>query len=137
MSVRPQPSPEIVDRLHDICRRLPQTRREPAWVGTRWRVRQATFAHVVAIEGGWPRAYAQAAGTEGPATVLTFRSRIAALDPLNYAEAPFFRPVWFRDIVGLTIDEATDWDAVAMLIEGSYCALAPQKLAMLVEGPGP
>lgn len=100
-------------------------------------MRQATFAHVVAIEGGWPRAYAQAAGTEGPATVLTFRSRIAALDPLNYAEAPFFRPVWFRDIVGLTIDEATDWDAVAMLIEGSYCALAPQKLAMLVEGPGP
>ena len=132
--MRPQVPVELVERLRRICLALPETREEAAWAGVRWTVRRQNFAHLVRIEGGWPKAYAQAAGDDGPLTVLTFRSRIAGIDPLNYAEFPFFRPVWFRDIVGLRVDDETDWDEVAMLIEGSYRALAPEKLAMLVEG---
>lgn len=128
MSGRPQPEPEIVSALRAICLGLPEAYEEAAWTGTRWRVRKETFAHVVRIADGWPPAYASAAGSAGPMTVLTFRSTIAGLDPLNYAEAPFFRPVWFADIVGLRLDEATDWDEVAGLIGASYRALAPQKL---------
>jgi len=128
MRARPQVPTEIVERLRAICRALPETREEQAWAGTRWCIRKANFAHVLTIENGWPAAYAKAAGSHGPLCVLTFRSAIAALDPLNYAETPFFRPVWFRDIVGMVLDEATDWAEVASLVRGSYRDLAPAKL---------
>lgn len=124
--MRPQVPPETLEKLRAICRVLPEAREETAWIGTRWRVRSHTFAHVLMIDAGSPPAYARAARTDGPACVLTFRSTIAALDPLNYAEAPFFRPRWFVDIVGLALDGATDWDAVAGLVEASYRALAPK-----------
>ncbi|MDO9338828.1 MAG: hypothetical protein Q7T61_20740 [Caulobacter sp.] len=125
---RPQPEPDVVSALRAICLGFPEAHEEPAWTGTRWRVRKQTFAHVVRIEDGWPPAYAKAAGSAGPLTVLTFRSTIAGFDPLHYAEAPFFRPVWFADIVGLRLDGSTNWLEVAGLIEASYRALAPKTL---------
>ncbi|RYF93382.1 MAG: MmcQ/YjbR family DNA-binding protein [Caulobacteraceae bacterium] len=125
---RPQPEPEVVSALRAICLGFPEAHEESAWTGTRWRVRQQTFAHVVRIEDGWPPAYAKAAGSAGPLTVLTFRSTIAGFDPLHYAEAPFFRPVWFADIVGLRLDGSTNWAEVAGLIAASYRALAPKTL---------
>ncbi|RAK61480.1 MmcQ/YjbR family DNA-binding protein [Phenylobacterium hankyongense] len=131
MSQHPEVPPAIVARLASVCLALPETRQEAAWVGVRWRVRAKTFAHVLMIAAGWPPAYARAAGCDG--CVLTFRSRIAELDPRDYAEAPFFRPVWWPDIVGLVIDGDTDWDEVGHLLTASYCALAPHKLAQLVE----
>ena len=127
--------PETVAKLRAICLALPETREEAAWIGTRWRVRAHTFAHVLVIDTGKPTAYAQAAGSDGPVCVLTFRSTIAALDPLNYAEAPFFRPRWFADIVGMSLDAATDWDEVAGLVKASYRALAPRKLADRLDRP--
>lgn len=135
MPARLQVPAEIVERLRALCRALPETREEQAWVGTRWTVRGANFAHVLMIDGGWPAAYAKAAGSDGPLCVLTFRSAIAALDPLNYAEAPYFRPVWFRDIVGMRIDDATDWAEVESLVRGSYRDLAPAKLVERMEPP--
>jgi len=136
MPARPAVLPEIAARLRLACIALPEAYEEPAWTGVRWRVRKETFAHALMIEGGWPPAYARAAGTDGPACVLTFRSRIAELDPLNYAERPFFRPVWFPDIVGVMLDADTDWDEIGRLITGSYCKLAPKMLAERVEGSG-
>jgi hypothetical protein len=46
-----------------------------------------------------------------------------------FTRAPFFRPVWFPDIVGMTLDARTDWDEVAGLVRASYVHLAPKKLA--------
>lgn len=127
--------PWIVDRLRAISLEFPEAREELAWVGTRWMIRGRNFAHVLAIDAGWPPAYARAAGTGGPVTVLTFRSS-ARLEAPKFARAPFFRPVWWPDIAGLIIDAGTDWDEVADLIGGSYCLLAPKKLAALVDRPG-
>jgi hypothetical protein len=126
---------EIVERLHVICAELPESRQEGAWVGTRWRIRTRTFAHVVAIDGGWPPAYATAAGTDGPATVLTFRSAGDELAALSAVGPPFFKPVWFRDILGLTLGDDVDWEEVAELLTESYCVLAPKKLTALVARP--
>ena len=45
-----------------------------------------------------------------------------------------------RDVVaamGLTLDDATDWDEVAELVVESYCVLAPRKLVALVDRPHP
>lgn len=119
--------PRIVEQLQTICLALPETHEEAAWVGMRWRVRKQTFAHVLMVEAGWPPAYAKAAKADG--CVLTFRSLIAGLDPGHYAQAPFFRPRWRPDIVGLMIGGDTDWEAIAQLLKGSYRALAPKTLA--------
>ena len=114
---------------------LPDAREEQAWVGTRWRVRNHTFAHVLAIADGWPPAYVAAAGSPGPVTVLTFRSGGEELGALAAAGRPFFKPEWWDDIVGLEIDDSTDWDEVAELVTDSYCLLAPAKLVRLVDRP--
>ena len=50
--------PEVVDRLRAICARLPESYEEPAWIGTRWRIRKRTFVHVYTVDDGWPPAYA-------------------------------------------------------------------------------
>lgn len=131
---RPQVPSEIIVRLRTLCRALPETREEAAWVGTRWRVRDKTFAHVLMIADGRPQAYARAAGTEGPICVVTFRTLDRQFDPVDFEARPFFRPVWFPNIVGLVLDEATDWDQLAELLKVSYRVLAPQKLVEALDG---
>jgi predicted DNA-binding protein (MmcQ/YjbR family) len=125
-SARPQVPSEIIVRLRTLCRALPETREEPAWVGTRWRVRDKTFAHVLMIADGRPQAYARAAKTEG--CVVTFRTLDRQFDPVDFEAPPFFRPVWFPNIVGAILDEATDWEQLAELLKVSYRVLAPKKL---------
>ena len=95
---------EIVAKLRAVCLELPEAFEEAAWVGTRWRVRTRTFAHVLVIDSGWPPAYARAAACDGRITVMTFRSSGAELDALSNAGHPFFRPRWFPDIVGMVLD---------------------------------
>ncbi len=129
---RPQVPPEIVARLRAICLALPETHEQPAWVGTRWRVRDKTFAHVLMIEGGWPPAYARAAKTDG--CVVTFRTLDRQFDPVDFEAAPFFRPVWFPNIVGAILDEATDWGLLADLLKVSYRVLAPKALVETLDG---
>ena len=119
---------QIATRLRSICLGLPEAREEAAWVGVRWRIRKKTFAHVLMIDGGWPPAYAKAAGSDGPACVLTFRSLLPAVDDEAFRKPPFFKPVWWPDIAGVFLDERTDWDDVSKLIEGSYRVLAPKQL---------
>ena len=132
-------APAILERLRAVCLALPEAREEPAWVGTRWRIRTRTFAHVLVIDDGWPPAYARAAGTDGPAVVLTFRSEGIELDALREAGPPYFKPVWFESIAGLILDGdagAVDWDEVAGLVTDSYCLLAPRVLSDRVRDRG-
>lgn len=126
---------EIVAELRAVCLGLPEAYEESAWVGTRWRIRKQTFAHVLAIDSGWPPAYARAAASDGPATVVTFRASGAELDAFRDAGHPYFKPVWFDDIVGMILDEHADWDLVGELLTESYCILAPKKLAASVRRP--
>jgi hypothetical protein len=82
---------EVVAELRSVCLALPETHEEPAWVGTRWRIRTQTFAHVLTIDAGWPPAYARAAETDDPVAVLTFESsgpELAALSAAGQRLAP-------------------------------------------------
>ena len=126
---------EILAALRSVCLELPEAQEEQAWVGTRWVIRKKNFAHVLTIDSGWPPAYARAAGSDGPITVLTFRSSGPELDAFGNAGHPYFRPVWFPDIAGMVIEDDIDWDMVAELLRHSYCVMAPKKLAALVDGP--
>lgn len=126
---------DVVATVRRACTRLPESVEEIAWVGTRWRIRTATFAHLVLIDGGWPPMYAHTFGDDGPVTVLTFQSAGEELDAFGRIGHPFVRPPWRPGIVGMVLDHSTDWDEVAELVTDSYCLLAPQRLAALVERP--
>src|SRR3954453_1786610 len=80
--------------IRELCTRLPETHEEDAWVGVRWKVRGNTFAHLLEVLEGRPEAFARAAGTDGPATVLTFRSEEPELGALLGGGEPFFGPLW-------------------------------------------
>jgi len=121
-------APEILARLRLVCLDLPDVIEEKAWAGIRWSVAKKNFAHVLTIADGWPPAYAKAAGTPGPACVLTFRLSAEGCHSARFQRAPFFRPVWFPNIAGVQIDAATDWDELDELIRESFRVLAPKKL---------
>jgi hypothetical protein len=138
----------ILARVRAVCRGLPEAHEQEAWVGTRWRVRGRTFAHVLEVVDGWPPAYAKAAGTPGPAWLLMFRSSGPELDALRHGGHPYFGPPWRSDEVGMILGAesgvatgtgtgaSVDEDEVAELLTESYCLCAPRKLARLVDRPG-
>lgn len=123
----------VLARLRSICLRLPQAYEEQAWAGTRWMVRKRNFAHVVHIDAGWPPAYARAAGSDGPLTVVTFRASGMLYDTLRTTGPPFFHAAWGTrwgtKVIGMAIEKRIDWDEVAVLLTESYRLLAPRKLA--------
>jgi hypothetical protein len=121
----------VVERLRAICAALPETHEEEAWVGTRWKVRTRTFAHVLVVAAGWPPAYARTIGQDGPATVLTFRTSDA--DFYAAAGAPYFKPPWHPDAAGMVLGRRVDWGELAEALTDSYCRLAPRKLAAQVD----
>jgi YjbR len=126
---------EIVDRLRSVCLALPEAYEESAWVGTRWRIRNKTFGHVLTIDAGRSPGYARAAATDGPVIVLTFESSGPELAALSEAGHPFFKPPWRPTVVGMVLADGVDWDEITELLTESYCALAPKKLVELVERP--
>lgn len=117
---------DVVAHLRVICARLPETTEEKAWAGTRWKVRNKTFAHVLDV-----------IRPERDITVVTFRSAEPELGVLCNAGHPFFRAGWGSDVVGMVIDDAVDWDEAAELLTESFCILAPKKLAATVPRPDP
>jgi hypothetical protein len=127
--------PEVLAELRPICLGLPEAYEEEAWAGTRWRIRQRTFAHVLTVEGETDSAHTRAARADGPTTLVTFRSAGAELEMLRSAGHPFFYAGWGRDVVGMILEAATDWDEVAELLTESYCVLAPKKLVAQVDRP--
>jgi hypothetical protein len=68
--------------------------------------------------------------------VLTFPSSGPELDALSRAGHPFFKPVWFPDIVGLVLDADVRWDEVHRNPhQEPLGVLAPNKLVELVHRP--
>lgn len=130
--------PEVLGALRPICLGLPDSYEEEAWTGRRWLVRRRTFAHVLTVEPDPKAAHARvsgAAASTGPTTLVTFRAQGEELDVLRHAGHPFFYAGWGRDVVGMVLEDATDWDEVAELLTESYCVLAPKKLVALVDRP--
>jgi hypothetical protein len=122
----------VLARLRSICLGLPESYEEKAWAGWRWMIRKRNFAHVVAIDGGWPPAYARAAGSDGPLIVVTFRVSGLLGDTLRTAGPPFFHApwgtLWGTKVVGMVIGKGVDWDEVAVLLTESHRLLAPARL---------
>ena len=111
----------MVARVRRACRALPEAYEEPAWVGTRWRIRKRTFAHVLAVDDA-----------DGARAILTFRVVGEELEVLRHIGHPFFFLGWGRNAMGMVLDDETDWGDVRELLSESYCLMAPKKLAALM-----
>jgi hypothetical protein len=127
-------APEFLGPLREICRGLPETYEEAAWVGIRWRVRKRTFAHIITFDE-WPPPYLVTDPLPGPVTTVTFRAPPDEVDAIANAGHPFYKAGWGRDVLGVILDAGTDWNEIRELITESYCVMAPQKLVKLVERP--
>jgi hypothetical protein len=108
-------------RIGEIMARFPRAVEENAWVGTRWRVGQATIAHVF--------------GGEDQLFRITFRAELDEVMAFEHLGAPYFRAGWGANVVGMLLDDDTDWDELAELLTDSYCLQAPQRLVDEVERP--
>lgn len=125
---RIEPSGDVVGRVASTALALPDAYEEDAWTGVRWRVRNKTFAHVLVAQDGYTSAFRDMTGVTEPTTVLTFRSSGDELAALTRAGPPFYQPPWSPTVVGIVLDDDTDWDEVAELVSESYRFCAPQKL---------
>lgn len=118
----------MVARVADTALALPDAYEEDAWTGVRWRVRNKTFAHVAVSQEGYLSAYRDLTGVTRPTTVLTFRSAGEELHALTHMGPPFYKPPWSPTVVGMVLDDGTDWREVAELVIESYRCCAPAKL---------
>ena len=121
MADRPDVPAAMVRRIGAVLTRFPECREEAAWVGTRWRVGSATVAHVF---GGEDQLYR-----------ITFRAEPDEVMALEHLGAPYFRSSWGRNVVGMMLDDRTDWDELGELLTDSYCLQAPASLAARVARP--
>ena len=78
-------------------------------------------------------AYRDITGDASVRTVLTFHATGEELLALTHAGLPFYKPPWSGTVVGLVLDDDTDWAEVAELVTESYRHCAPQKLVRLLE----
>jgi hypothetical protein len=110
-----------VQRLDAVLGALPRCEQEAAWTGTRWRVGSATVAHVF---GGEDRVFR-----------ITFRGEPDEVAAFEHMGHPYFRSSWGGNVIGLVLDDATDWEELAELVTDSYCIQAPASLAAQVARP--
>jgi hypothetical protein len=119
---RPDVPGDHLARLRAILGRFPECREEDAWVGVRWRVGTATVAHVF--------------GGEDQLFRITFRAEPDEVMAFQHLGAPYFKTEWGGNVVGMLIDDDTDWAELAELLTDSFCLQAPQRLVDLVDRPG-
>ncbi|WP_141014261.1 MmcQ/YjbR family DNA-binding protein [Nocardioides sambongensis] len=110
-----------VERLRGILAELPRCEEEAAWTGVRWRVGNATVAHVF--------------GGEDQLFRITFRAEAGEVMAFAHLGEPYFRVG--GNAVGMVLDEETDWVELTELLTDSYCIQAPERLAAQVARPGP
>ena len=122
MGERAEVPDATVLRIGAIMRDLPGCEEESAWVGVRWRVGGDTVAHVF--------------GGEDQLIRITFRAEPDEVMAFEHLGAPYFRAGWGRNVVGMILDEHTDWTELAEVLTDSFCLQAPARLADQVSRPG-
>ncbi|KGN30903.1 hypothetical protein N802_05765 [Knoellia sinensis KCTC 19936] len=118
---RPPVPVEWIERLSAMLAPFPEVREHDAWIGMAWKVRSATVAHVF--------------GGEDQLFRITFRAEADEVMAFQHMGDPYFKASWGSNVVGLLLDENTDWGEVEELLIESYCIQAPPALAEQVLRP--
>jgi hypothetical protein len=117
---RPDVPLDVVERLRAVLD-FPECAEEDAWTGVRWRVRGATVAHVF--------------GGEDQRFRIVFRGEPEEVAAFEHLGEPYFKADWGTNVVGMLLDERSDWSELAELLTDSYCIQAPERLAATVARP--
>jgi hypothetical protein len=118
---RPDVPREWIERLGAILGEFPECVEEPAWTGVQWRVGRDGVAHVF--------------GGEDQLFRVVFRAEPDEVMAFTHLGGPYFKGGWGTNVVGMLLDDETDWQELAELLTDSYCIQAPQHLADKVERP--
>lgn len=86
---------------------------------------------------GYTSAYRDLTGVTEPTPVATFRSAGDEMPALTHAGPRFYQAPWSPTVVGMVLDDDTDWGEVAELVTESYRFRAPQKLRHRLDSRGP
>lgn len=121
MPARPDVPGPYLARLRAFMKRLPECHEENAWVGVRWRVGSSTVAHVF--------------GGEDQLFRITFRAEPDEVMAFEHLGEPYFKVGWGGNVVGMLLDDDTDWEELGELLTDSFCIQAPQRLVALVDRP--
>lgn len=121
---RPDVPEAYLARLRQSFARLPECHEEEAWTGVRWRVAgtTTTVAHVF--------------GGEDQLFRIVFRAEPEEVMAFQHLGAPYFKGEWGGNIVGLLLDDDSDWEELDELLTESFCIQAPQRLVDQVDRPG-
>jgi hypothetical protein len=122
MAERPDVPRAWVRRLSRLLEAFPECCEEDAWVGVRWRVGQATVAHVF--------------GGEDQLFRIVFRAEPDEVMAFAHLGPPYFRAGWGGNVVGMVLDDDTDWQELAECLTDSYCLQAPARLVDRVRSVG-
>ncbi len=117
---RPDVPLDYVERLRTLMD-FPECVEEDAWTGVRWRVRGNTVAHVF--------------GGEDQRFRIVFRAEPEEVAAFEHLGDPYFKAEWGSNVVGILLDDRTDWSELAELLTDSYCIQAPERLAAAVDRP--
>lgn len=122
--VRPEVLHPLIDALDAVFAALPETYRESAWVGQRWRIGQATIAHVF--------------GGEDHLLRIIFRAPESELMAFEHLGPRYFRAGWGHNVVGVVLGEPdawgeVDWEELQEMLIDSYCEQAPAKHVLLAQ----
>jgi hypothetical protein len=118
---RPEVPADMVRRIRRVLGGLPECVESEAWVGVQWQVRGAGVAHVF--------------GGEDQLFRVVLRAEPEEVMAMQHLGDPYFRAGWGRNVVGMILDDATDWDELGELLTDSYCVQAPRELAERVSRP--
>ena len=115
-----------IDRLREICLALPEAHEVEAWGEPTFRVRKKIFA-MHASPSNHHGAGRPAVWIKSEPSTQEF---LTGRDPARFFVPPY---VGVNGWVGVWLDGRPDWKHVAELVREGYCAVAPKKLAKLVE----
>lgn len=133
MSHESVPVPEpYLSRARAVCLSLPEATEKETWGHPTFRVRDKIFAGIGVGTGVDPDA-----GTGEPRVNMSMKADRDEQPLLLARGAPFFKPryVGSKGWIGIYVDDETDWDEVAELVEDSYRLIAPKKLVRKLGEP--
>ena len=118
------PEIETLERLREICLELPEAFEEFTWDSETFRVRKKIFAM---HSGGDTQSQVWLKGRPGDQEMLI------AAEPARFFRPPYLGP---KGWIGIWLNDRTDWDEVADLVETSFRLVAPKRLAATLDREG-
>lgn len=117
---------DLEQRLREVCLALPEAAEQETWGHATFRVREKIFAMIGVADDGEVSVRCKARpGVQG---------MLVGTDPNR-----FFVPAYVghNGWIGIKLNDETDWDELADLVEESYRMTAPKRLAALLDQPEP